>query len=189
MLGFYPNFKITCNVDWAELSLRVVDTAINYVHTNKYKENILYESVNSIVASLPTGGWISKSGPSFDFFVMGGIPETEILDNWFKKQFPNLTFTPATICWSSKNVPLHRDNIKNGQSSLVYPISNNSGYGTVYGNDAKFTYGTEKHKPVVINITVDHEVVITEPRVWFSIHMQEPIKMVKEVLDNYANNV
>jgi hypothetical protein len=181
MLGFYPKLDIDRN--WATLAGRVTNVAHEYVHNNKYMDHVLYENVNSIVAELPTGGWISKSGPSYDFFVMGGIPETQELDTWFQTRFPTLTFTPATICWSSQNVPRHKDNIKNGQSSLVYPIKDNSGYGIVYGENEEFRYETKRYTPVVINITTEHEVIISKPRVWFSIHMQESIEMVKKVLD------
>ena len=184
MLGFAPNFKIVH--DWSKLIACISDVATNFVQSGKYLDHVIYSSGASVVANIPGSGWISKSGPSNDFFVLGGIPETEELDEFFKTTFPELTFTPATMCWSSHNVPRHRDSIKNGQCSLVYPLYYNSGTGTVYGEDQVYTYGTHKDTPVIINITKEHEVEITAPRIWFSIHMHEDIEKVKQVFDNLS---
>jgi len=180
MLGFFP--KLCIDYNWTKLVERVEQVA-EYVHSEDYCDNIIYEDGASIVANVPKGGWISKSGPSHDFFVYGPIEE---LDTWFQQQFPELTFTPATMCYSSQNVPRHRDSPKNGQCSLVYPLHDNDGVGTVYGDNETFSYGTVKHTPVVINITKQHEVDISDKRIWFSIHMHEPIEMVKQVFDKYA---
>jgi hypothetical protein len=181
MLGFFP--KLCIDYNWTKLVERVEQVA-EYVHSQDYRNNIIYEDGASIVANVPEGGWISKSGPSHDFFVYGPIEE---LDTWFQQQFPELTFTPATVCYSSQNVPRHRDSPKNGQCSLVYPLHDNEGVGTVYGDNETFSYGTVKHTPVVINITKEHEVSITEKRIWFSIHMHESVEKVKEVFDIYAS--
>jgi hypothetical protein len=184
MLGFQPHIKLLHN--WNQLISRVTDVAHSFVINKQYQDHILYESGASVVAELPNGGWISKSGPSQDFFVLGGIPETELLDKFFNHTFPELTFTPATICWSSSNVPRHRDSIKNGQCSFVYPMHDNSGTGVVYEPDSNqvYTYETQADTPIIINITKEHEVKITDPRIWFSIHMHEDIEKVKKVFDN-----
>ena len=184
MLGFQPEFKIAHN--WDALTTMVRTVATDFVHTGKYLNHLIYESGASVVCEMPGGGWISKSGPSVDFFVMGGIPETELLDTFFKETFPTLTFTPATVCWSSNEVPMHRDSIKNEQVSFVYPLHDHPARGTVYGPDgAIFEYGTKADQPTLINIREMHHVTnITKPRIWFSIHMHEDIEKVKKVFDN-----
>lgn len=184
LLGFHPSLRI--NYNWTSLSAQVKLVAEQFIHTQSFTNFLLYEQGASQVSRLSDQpGWISKSKYSHDFFVMGGIPETEMLDQKFRETFPKFTFSPATICWSSQDIPTHKDNIKNGQCSLVYPLHNNNSQGIVYDpagiND--FTYNFIENNPVMINITIPHMVKISEPRIWFSIHTHEPIEAVKEEFD------
>lgn len=185
LLGFHPTIYI--EYDWSNLIAMATDMANGFVKSGKYRDHLLYEDGASVVAEIPGGGWISKSGPSKDFFVMGGINETEDLQQRFHAALPELTFTPATICYSSHSVPRHRDNIKNGQASLVYPLHGCESVGIVYDpNDTEphdFFYSGRDQWPTVINITQYHRVHNTEPRVWFSIHFHESIDVVKQVFD------
>lgn len=185
LLGFYPAIYI--EHDWSNLITKVTDLANEFVKSGKYRDHLLYEDGASVVAEIPGGGWISKSGPSQDFFVMGGVAETEDLQQRFRAALPELTFTPATICYSSHDVPRHRDSIKNGQASLVYPLHPCESVGVVYDpSDTEphdFFYSGRNQWPTVINITQYHRVHNTQPRAWFSIHFHESIEKVKEVLD------
>jgi hypothetical protein len=183
LLGFHP--AIFIDHDWAALTTYVTNLANGFVKNGKYREYLLYEDGASIVAEIPGGGWISKSGPSEDFFVMGGTTETEDLQKRFELAFPELTFTPATVCYSSHDVPRHRDNIKNGQASLVYPLHACDSVGVVYDPDNQndFFYSGNSVWPTVINITQYHRVHNHGARVWFSIHFHESIEQVKQVFD------
>lgn len=180
MLGFYP--QLTINYNWNNLQLTVESVAKQFIHTARFKKNLMYEQGNSQVAHLPDGGWISKSATSYDFFVLGGISETKILEQKFQEAFPNFTFSPATICWTSQDVPLHKDHPKNGKCSLIYPLHSSNSCGVVYDPAGleNFTYGFLESQPIMINITVLHMVKIFEPRIWFSIHTHEPIEVVNE---------
>lgn len=188
MLAFHPAIYI--DHDWTALKTHVTNVANGFVKTGKYREYLLYENGASVVAEIPGGGWISKSAPSEDFFVMGGLPEIDALGKRFEKAFPELMFTPATICYSSHDVPRHRDHIKNGQASLVYPLHTCESVGVVYDpseNDPKdFYYSGKNAWPTVINIREYHRVYNTEPRVWFSIHFHQPIEVVKYLFDKRA---
>jgi hypothetical protein len=186
MLGFHPAIYI--DYDWTSLTTTVTNLANGFVKNGKYREYVLYEDGASVVSKIPGDwGWISKSNPSEDFFVMGGTTETEELESRFKSALPELTFTPATVCYSSHDVPRHRDNIKNGQASLVYPLHPCDSVGVVYdpgeNNPSDFYYSGRNSWPTVINITQYHRVYNTQPRVWFSIHFHEPIETVKQVFD------
>jgi hypothetical protein len=183
MLVFYPDLFI--DYEWTTLIDRVKSTAKNYVQTGEYKNHLMYTSGASEVANVPGGGWLSKQDISYDFFVMGGIEETDNLENKFKELFPTLTFTPATICYSSKSVPKHKDSIKNGQASLVYPLHDHPSVSKIYNNDdnAVLEYKFEQDRPVILNITKQHEVVNLGERVWFSIHFHESIEQVKTEFD------
>lgn len=183
LLAFYPAIYI--EHDWTPLITTVTEMADGFVKNEKYREHVIYEDGASIVAGIPGGGWISKSGPSQDFFVMGGIKETEDLQQRFRAALPELTFTPATVCYSSHNVPRHRDSIKNGQASLVYPLFPNDAVGVVYDPDNRqdFYYTGKNMSPIIINITQYHRVFNDKPRVWFSIHFHESIDVVKQVFD------
>jgi hypothetical protein len=184
ILGFRPLLYIDHN--WDFLVNKVETVAKQLIHTQSYRDSLLYEQGASQVAKLPDEqGWISKSGPSYDFFVMGGMLETDLLDQKFRETFPKFTFSPATICWSSQDIPEHKDNIKNGKCSIVYPLHTSDSQGIVYDPSGvkNFTYGFVKNEPVVINITIPHMVKITKPRIWFSIHTHDPIETVKEEFD------
>ena len=183
LLGFHPSLYIKHN--WDNLINQVTDIANSFVKTELYKNHILYEHGASIVAEVPGGGWISKSGPSDDFFVFGGIDELNELGHLFEKTFPELSFTPATMCFTSKNVPVHKDNIKNGQASLVYPLHVADSIGVVIdpNNESDFFYTGKNMWPTIINITEYHRVYNSEPRIWFSIHFHEPIEEVKKAFD------
>ena len=132
---------------------------------------------------MPEGGWISKQDVSYDFFVMGGIDETVELENKFKKLFPTLTFTPATIAYSTSEIPMHRDAIKNGQTSLVYPLHNHDSISKIYDNDIVVEYKFKQDIPIILNITKQHEVINTGKRICFCIHFHESIKEVKQQFD------
>lgn len=183
LLAFHPSIYI--EHDWDPLKTYTANIANGFVKSGKYKEYLLYEDGASIVAEIPGGGWISKSGPSEDFFVLGGVTETEDLHQRFRMALPELTFTPATMCFSTGEVPLHKDNIKNGQASLVYPLHPNSSVGVVYDpeNNDDFYYTGKGMVPTIINITQQHRVFNDETRIWFSIHFHESIETVKEVFD------
>lgn len=183
MLGFHP--KLNIDYDWAPLTSSVERVARDQVHTGRFVDRILYDEGASQVAEIDGGGWISKSRESYDFFVMGGIQDTKNLDIKFQKAFPEFTFTPATICWTSRDIPRHRDSPKNGQCSLVYPLYDHRSIGMVIDpeNKSDFFYSTRAYAPVIINITQYHQVYVKSPRIWFSIHIHEPIELVKEVFD------
>ena len=194
MLTFNPPFKIEHN--WTNLIELVKTTAKEFVHTDAYKESVLYEHGASIVSSLPNGGWISKSGPAHDFFVLGGIPETEAIQKAFEATFPTLSFTPATICYSSEDIPEHKDSPKNGKCSLVYTLQDCESFGTVRCVDEENKvvetkiYNTfNKERPVVLNIRCPHSVTIREERVWFSIHIHEDMETVKKEFDKVSTIV
>lgn len=186
LLGFHPAIYI--DHDWTSLKTHVTNIANGFVKSGKYREYMLYEDGASVVSEIPGGGWISKSGPSEDFFVMGGLPETGEIEARFKSAFPELTFTPATICYSSRDVPRHRDSIKNGQASLVYPLHICDSVGVVYDPDNQndFFYSGRSMWPTIINITQYHRVFNNAPRFWFSIHFHEPIEKVKEIFDKHG---
>ena len=183
MLVFYPDLFI--NYKWDFLIDKVKSTAKNYVQTGEYKNYLMYTSGASEVANVSGGGWLSKQDTSYDFFVMGGIQETDNLENKFKKLFPKLTFTPATICYSSKLIPKHKDSIKNGQASLVYPLHDHPSLSKIYDNNDNVAveYKFEQDRPVILNITNQHEVINLGERVWFSIHFHESIEQVKTEFD------
>lgn len=185
LLGFHPAVYI--DYDWQPLMTSITDVANGFIKTGRYRDHLLYEDGASVVAEIPGGGWISKSGPSEDFFVMGGTQDTEDLQQRFRVALPELTFTPATICYTSHDVPYHRDSIKNGQSSLVYPLHACDSVGVVYDPEKNepvdFYYSGRNRWPTVINITQYHRVYNSGPRIWFSIHFHESIEKVKEVLD------
>ena len=181
LLGFHPAIYI--EYEWEPMIEKITGVANEFIKTNKYREHVLYEDGASVVAEIPGGGWISKSGPSEDFFVMGGLPETEDLQQRFQTALPELTFTPATICYSSRDVPRHRDSIKNGQASLVYPLHKTDAVGVVYDpSDRQDFYYTGKNMlPTIINITQYHRVFNDKPRIWFSTHFHESIDVVRQV--------
>lgn len=183
LLAFHPGIYI--EHDWTPLISHITNVANGFVGSGKYREYIMYEDGASVVSEMPGGGWISKSGPSKDFFVMGGLSETDELEHRIKIALPELTFTPATVCYSSHDVPRHRDSIKNGQASLVYPLHPNDAVGVVYDpNDREDFYYTGKNMlPTIINITQYHRVFNDKPRIWFSIHFHESIDVVKQVFD------
>ena len=181
MLGFYPNLKI--DYQWESLINLAKQTASQYIRTNEFKNHLLYEHGASIVAKGYQGGWISKQRSSHDFFVTGGVPETELLESRFKNQFPDFTFTPASMGYSTADVPLHSDSIKNGQCSLVYPLHDVNSIGKVYGENETFIYSFKKYCPIIINITKSHEVLNSSERIWFTIHFLETIEAVKEKFD------
>ena len=147
---------------------------------------MLFQQGVSLVASLPEEGWIAKlSDPNESFFVFGGLKETEELGKLFQSRFPLLSFTPASIGCTFSNIPMHRDHIKNGLTSLVYPIHDNPSLGRVGDPQGHkdFYYLCQKDQMVAINISEEHMVYVHEPRTWFTIHCHEPIEMVKQVFD------
>lgn len=179
MLVFRPNLSI--NHQWDNLIRDIKCIAKDYVQTSEYKKSLMYTHGASEVSNLPTGGWISKQASSYDFFVMGGLPETEMLEFKFRQLFPILDFTPATICYSSKSVPLHKDSIKNGLCSLVYPLHDHNSISRVYdSNGGTEEYRFLKDQPVILNITKQHEVMNTGERIWFSIHFHNSIEQVRD---------
>lgn len=184
LLGFYP--QITIDHDWTSLLKTVNHVAEHWVRSGKLQEHLLYQQAASQVASLPGGGWISKSGPSEDFFVFGGVDATESIGRRFQERFPSLTFTPATMGCTSGHVPIHRDHSKNGQTSLVYPLHDNPSLGRVFdpAGQKDFYYLCQKDQMVAINITERHTVYVHEPRIWFTIHCQESPEQVKQVFDS-----
>jgi hypothetical protein len=181
MIGFYPRLKI--NYDWKNLINLTKQTAELYIRTGEFKNHMLYEHGASLVAKGYQGGWISKQNSAYDFFVTGGIPETEELELRFKNQFVNFTFTPASMGYSTSDVPLHSDSIKNGQCSLVYPLHNVESIGEVYGDNETFVYEFKQDCPIIIDITKKHKVVNNTERVWFTIHFHESIEQVKKEFD------
>jgi hypothetical protein len=187
MIGFYP--KLTINYNWTTLIKLTKETAEYYVRTNKFKNHMLYEHGASLVAEGYQGGWISKQKYSHDFFVAGGTSETENLETRFKNQFPNYTFTPASIGYSTSNVPLHHDNVKNGQCSLIYPLHDVDSIGKVYGDNETFVYEFKKDCPIIIDITKKHEVLNNKERIWFTIHFHESIEQVKQEFDKVGKIV
>lgn len=184
LLGFYPD--ITINHDWSNLVLRTQQVSEKFVKTGNFLQHLIYTQGASQVSTLPTGGWISKSAPSQDFFVMGGISETDTIGERFKEKLPMLTWTPPTIGCTTSHVPEHRDHAKNGRTSLVYPISDNPSLGIVRNPDSneEFYYLHQTGKSIMINITVPHRVYVHAPRIWFTLHCMEPIEKVREVFDN-----
>ena len=181
MIGFHPKLKI--NYQWTPLINWVKETADQYIRTDKFKNHILYEHGASLVAEGYQGGWISKQQYAHDFFVTGGIESTEELGTKFKNQFPDFTFTPASMGYSTADVPLHSDSIKNGQCSLIYPLHNVDSVGKVYNNQEIFTYGFKQDCPIIIDITKKHEVLNSSERIWFTIHFHESIEQVKKEFD------
>lgn len=183
MLGFYPEIKLSHN--WQNLVTVVRSIADEFIHSGKFMDHLLYQQGASQVASLPNGGWTSKSAHSQDFFVYGGVEELESIGKLFKSRFPLLSFTPPTIGYSSSNVPLHRDHIKNGLTSLIYPIHDNPSLGRVIDPKGQkdFYYLCQKDQMIAINIAEEHMVYVHETRTWFTIHCHEPIEMVKQVFD------
>lgn len=185
MLGFFPQLQI--NFDWTRLTKQVKTVAEHYVRTDKFKDNIVYFYGPNLISELPGGGWISKQKESKDFFVMGGYADLNYIGEQFKQLLPELTFTPPTICYSSADVPRHRDYEGNGSTSLIYPINSVNSRGYVYGQDETFEYGF--NKPVMINIFQEHEVKNTEERIWFSIHFHQTADIVKDSFDRLGQVV
>lgn len=185
MLGFFPNLII--NHNWSKLAKQAKLVAENFVHTNKFKEKMMYFYGPSLVSELPGGGWISKQADSKDFFVMGGHPELNYIGEQFSQRFPALTFTPPTIGYSTGDVPRHRDYEGNGSTSLIYPINTVTSRGYVYSDNEIFEYGFDK--PVMINIFQEHEVKNSEERIWFSIHFHQTVSQVKESFDRLGQVV
>ena len=186
MLGFHPQFTIDCN--WDNLMVLAQSVAETFIRNGEFQKNLMYEQGASQVSSLPGGGWISKSGPSQDFFVLGGIPELEEIGSRFQKKFPSLTFTPATIGCTSGNVPVHRDHRKNGLTSLIYPLHDNPSLGRVFDPLGKqdFYYLCQKYQMIAIDISQQHTVYVHEPRTWFTIHCHESIDQVFQTFNNQA---
>lgn len=189
MLGFHP--QLTISYDWTALINDVQNIANEWVHTNRFKENLIYQQGASLVATLPTGGWISKSESSKDFFVYGGVTELELIGNRFRETFPDLTFTPPTMGYTSDNIPEHRDHVKNGRTSLVYPLCDNASLGRVFDpkHISDFYYMCLRDQMIAINISERHLVYVHEPRIWFNIHCQEPPEYVKETFDKLGKVV
>lgn len=190
MLAFYPELYI--KYDFSDLVTSTRNIATDFVHTDKYKDSVLYEQGASIVSELPRGGWISKQNESKDFFVSGGTEEIERIGKRFEYIFPELTFTPSTLCYSSGDVPLHTDSPKNGKCSLVYPLHDSNAIGNVINKitdnrTSLVTYTTRAHTPIIINITYPHQVKNTEERIWYSIHFHEDIETVKEAFDKRSS--
>ena len=184
LLGFYPNIHI--NHDWTQLVDLAQHTAENFVHNQVFQDHLLYSQGASQVAGLPGGGWISKSAPSQDFFVIGGLPETQDLEQRLKSVLPMLTWTPATIGYTSGHVPEHQDHPKNGRTSLVYPIKDNPSLGAVTDPESgqEFYYLHQKDRPIMINIQTPHRVYVHAPRIWFTLHCHESIDEVKQIFDH-----
>lgn len=188
MLTFYPDIFI--DFPWDNLTATVKDVAKNFVHTQEFKKHMLYKHGASEVAELPTGGWISKQAFSHDFFVMGGIPETMLIESKFKEMFPNFEFTPGTICYSTQSVPMHIDSVKNGLCSLIYPLHDHTSISKVYGKDGTVEeYKFLKGHPVILDITEQHEVINSGERIWFSIHFHSPIDQVQKAFNNIGQVV
>lgn len=186
-LLFKPHFVI--DHDWKDLVESTRRIADYWIKSEEYRKHIMYEQGASVVARAPLNGWVSKSGPSKDFFVYGGILETEKIGKRFQERFPNLTFTPATICYTSANVPRHKDSIKNGLCSLIYPLHDHDSMSYVYENDRSELYGFEQYRPVIIDITKEHEVLNRGERIWFSIHFHQTLLEVKKSFDKLGKFV
>lgn len=183
LLGFHP--QITIVNDWQPLIRLVSDIADQWVKSGRFLEHLIYQEGASQVATLPEGGWISKSAPSENFFVFGGIDATETIGERWKKRFPSLSFTPSSMGFSEGHVPIHRDSPKNGKTSLIYPLFDNPSLGRVFDpvGVKDFYYLCQKEKMTAINITEPHTVYVHEPRIWYTIHCHEPIEEVKKVFD------
>lgn len=187
MLVFKPD--LTINKDWENLIATVRDVAINFVHTDLYLNNIMYSHGASIVSRLPRAGWISKQKDSHDFFVMGGTKDLIHIEESFIKRFPSLSFTPATICYSTQSVPIHTDSPKNGKCSLVYPLHNCDSISKVYKDDKVETYNFVKGQPIILDITQPHEVTNSQERIWFSIHFRQSLDQVVEAFQKIGTIV
>jgi hypothetical protein len=161
--------------------------AKHYVQPNKFKDNLSYVYGPSLVSELPGGGWISKQADSKDFFVMGGHPELNYLSEQFSQLFPELTFSPPTIGYSTGDIPNHIDYEGNGLSSLIYPLTTVDSQGTVVGDTETFDYTFEK--PVIININRLHGVINSQERICFCIHFHQTVSQVKESFDKLAQVV
>lgn len=183
LLGFHP--QITIVNDWQPLIEMVSDIADRWVTSGRFLEHLIYHEGASQVATLPEGGWISKSGPSDDFFVFGGIDAIDAIGERWKKSFASLSFTPSSMGYTKGHVPVHRDSLKNGKTSLVYPLFDNPSLGRVFdpAGQKDFYYLCQKEKMTAINITQPHTVYVHEPRIWYTIHCHEPIEEVKRVFE------
>jgi hypothetical protein len=185
ILGFYPD--LTIKFDWTKLVKQARTVAQHYVRTDKFKDNLSYLYGPSQVSDLPSGGWISKQSDSYDFFVMGGHPELNYLSEQFAQAFPELTFSPPTIGYSTKDIPEHIDYEGNGLSSLIFPLNSVDSHGRVVGDNETFEYTFDK--PVIININRLHGVTNNQERICFCIHFHQTVSQVKESFDRLGQVV
>ena len=185
ILGFYP--VLTIQHDWSKLIKQAQAVAKHYVQVDKFKDNLSYIYGPSLVSDLPGGGWISKQADSKDFFVMGGHPELNAIADQFTQLFPELTFSPPTIGYTTDNIPDHIDYEGNGLSSLIYPLAQNSSQGKVVGDNETFEYNFDR--PVIININRLHGVTNSQERICFCIHFHQTVSQVKELFDKHGQIV